>query len=146
MRSSMTCKAGLASSFFEDETCWISACIVLISFSEDGIIGTYDSQADDLRAREASLVSNMRALRSPIESLELRTLEWDKKRASYTETKERTQELEGLGGGLQKQWKLILDELLQARMLLSNLIQAIAVALSDCRYARTRREIAGGVG
>ncbi len=39
MRSSKTCKAGLAGSFFEDETCWISACIVLISFLENGIIG-----------------------------------------------------------------------------------------------------------
>lgn len=88
----------------------------------------------------------MGALRSQIESLELKILEFDKKRASYTETKERIQELEVLGVDLQKQSKVMLDELLQARMLLSNLqmkIQAIAVALSDCGYARTRREIAG---
>ena len=39
MRSSMTCKAGLASSFFIDETCWISAFIALMSFSENDIIG-----------------------------------------------------------------------------------------------------------
>ena len=34
----MTCKAGLASIFFVDETCWISAFMALISFSEKGII------------------------------------------------------------------------------------------------------------
>ncbi len=38
MRSSMACKAGLASSFFVDDTCWISACIALISLSESDII------------------------------------------------------------------------------------------------------------
>lgn len=88
----------------------------------------------------------MGALRSQTESLKLKILELDQKRASYTETKERIQELEGLGEGLQKQSQVMLDKLLQARMLLSNLqmkIQAIAVALSDCGYARTRREIAG---
>ena len=39
MRSSMTCKAGLASSFFVDETCWISVFMALISFLENDIIG-----------------------------------------------------------------------------------------------------------
>ncbi len=38
VRSSISCKAGLASSFFVDETCWISAFIALISFSENDIV------------------------------------------------------------------------------------------------------------
>ena len=38
-RSSMACKAGLASSFFVDETCWISACIASISFSKSDMMG-----------------------------------------------------------------------------------------------------------
>jgi hypothetical protein len=41
MRSSMACKAGLASSFFVDDTCWISACIALISLPESDIIGVH---------------------------------------------------------------------------------------------------------
>lgn len=60
MRPSMASKAGLASSFFADETCSISACIALISLSESDMIEPKKIQSKQLesapRAKELSCV------------------------------------------------------------------------------------------
>ena len=88
----------------------------------------------------------MGSLRSEIDFLELLVPDLDKKRALYVDTKERIEELEGRGEALQRTSQAILAKLLQARILMSGLqmkIRGIAIALSDCRYAEARREIAG---
>lgn len=87
----------------------------------------------------------MTSLKSQIESLELTIPELDKKRASYIQTKTRVFELTSRGETLQKESQVVLERLLQARILLSSLqmkIRSVAITLSECGYLETRREIA----
>lgn len=106
----------------------------------------YDTQVQQLQARETELLSRTVLLQSQIESLELEIPELDKKRTLYTKTKEDVNQLQDRGVQLQQESQTILDELLEARMMLSRMtlkVKSIAAELADCGYARTRREIAG---
>lgn len=85
-------------------------------------------------------------LKSQIQSLELGIPELDKKRTTYTKVKEDVNRLQDRGEHLQLESQTILDELLEASMMLSRMtikVKSIASELADCGYARTRREIAG---
>ena len=87
----------------------------------------------------------MTSLKSQIESLELTIPELDKKRASYIQTKTLVFELTSRGETLQKESQVVLERLLDARILLSSLqmrIRSVAITLSECGYLETRREIA----
>lgn len=106
----------------------------------------YDTQVRQLQARETELLSRTVLLKSQIQSLELGIPELDKKRTTYTKVKEDVNRLQDRGEQLQLESQTILDELLEASMMLSRMtikVKSIASELADCGYARTRREIAG---
>lgn len=84
-------------------------------------------------------------MQSQILSLELEIPELDKKRTLYKETKDNISRLQGRGIDLQQESRAILNELLEANMMLSSMslkVRSIASELADCGYFRTRREIA----
>ena len=86
----------------------------------------------------------MRILRSQIDSLEQEIPELDRKRSSYSQTLESARKLQDGCLKLRQDSQLILDELLQARAMLSRIkmkVELIASELSECGYVRTRREI-----
>lgn len=86
----------------------------------------------------------MRSLRSQIDSLEQEIPELDRKRSSYSQTLESSRKLQDGCTKLRQDSQSILDELLQARAMLSRIkmkVELIASELSECGYVRTRREI-----
>ena len=106
----------------------------------------YTSQVETLRKREGDLRSQLETLRTQIESLEETIPELDQQRESFASTKSGVSALQDRCADLRGESQTILDELLQARIVLSTIkmkTEAIASQLSECGYARTRREIAG---
>ncbi len=82
-------------------------------------------------------------LQSQIESLELEIPELGKKRTICTKIKDDVNRLQDRVEQLQRDSQTILDELLEASMMLSRMniqVKYIASELADCGYARTRRE------
>lgn len=106
----------------------------------------YDTQVQQLQARETELLSRTVLLQSQIQSLELEIPELDKKRTTYTKIKDDVNRLQDQGEKLQRDSQAILDELLEANMMLTRMkakVTSIASELTDCGYARMRREIPG---
>lgn len=103
----------------------------------------YDTQVQQLQARETKFLSRTVLLQSQIESLELEIPELSKKQTICTKIKDDVNQLQDRVEQLQRDSQTILDELLEASMMLSRMniqVKYIASELADCGYARTRRE------
>jgi chromosome segregation ATPase len=106
----------------------------------------YDSQVNNLRNRECELQNKLNDLRAQIKTLEASIPSLDQERLSFEQTRQSVSTLEIRCSQLREDSHTILDELLQAQVVLSSIqmkTEQIAIELSECGYCNTRREIAG---
>jgi hypothetical protein len=126
--------------------CCVSYWANLIETYADSRGSGYEVQVNALQQQERELTLKLDNLRSQIADLENQIPQLSRKRDDFSRTKRDTGKLADKCVDLRRGSKTILNELLEARKVLSGMIfktEAIISELSECEYAETRREIAG---
>lgn len=126
--------------------CCVSYWSNLAETSADTRESGYEVQVNNLQQQERDLTLKLNNLRSQIADLENQIPLLSRRRDDFSKTRQDTSKLEDKCGDLRRESRSIIDELLQARIILSGMVlktEAIISELSECEYANTRREVAG---